>query len=129
MYYKGGVAYIYLCYGVHSLFNVVTNIEGVPDAILIRGIKPMIGKEIMSLRTNKITITPFSGKGPGLVSKLLGIHYSLSGENLTGNKIWIEDRNTQFDKTKIIQTTRIGVAYAGKDALLPYRFYLSPENL
>lgn len=129
MYNIGGTAYVYLCYGVHSLFNIVTNIEGIPHAVLIRGIKPIIGINIMSERYNNKQIKINSAKGPGLVSKLLGIHYSISGESLLNNKIWLEDRNTKFNKNKIIQTTRIGIDYAGEDAFLPYRFYIPPEDI
>ena len=111
MYHKGGIAYIYLCYGVHSLFNIVTNIEGIPDAVLIRGIKPVIGLNYMSKRYNNKTINQNSAKGPGLVSKLLGIHYSNTGESLLSNKIWLEDRQTKFDTKKIIQTTKSHLNY------------------
>ncbi|MEO8116910.1 MAG: DNA-3-methyladenine glycosylase, partial [Bacteroidota bacterium] len=55
MYERGGVAYVYLCYGLHQMFNIVTNLENVPHAILIRGGEPVTGIDIMSLRTNKKT--------------------------------------------------------------------------
>ena len=74
MYADGGVAYVYLCYGMHSLFNIVTNIQGVPHAVLIRGIYPSVGKEMMKMRTQKPELVRGSGIGPGKVSKLLGIH-------------------------------------------------------
>ncbi len=129
MYYEGGTAYVYLCYGVHSLFNVVTNKTGIPHAILIRAIKPIIGIEYMSARYDNKPIKKNTAKGPGLVSKLLGIHYSYSGESLLNNKIWFEDKNTKFDKNKIVQTKRIGINYAEEDALLPYRFYISFDDI
>ena len=122
MYMEGGVAYVYLCYGVHSLFNIVTNVKDVPHAILIRGIKPVEGIDVMLKRVNKTKITERIGIGPGNVSKLLGIHYSQSGESLFGRKIWLEDRGIKILPDKIITGPRIGIDYAGKDALLPYRF-------
>lgn len=125
MFRKGGTAYVYLCYGVHSLFNVVTNIEGIPHAVLIRAIIPTIGIERMLLRANKQKQSKSFGIGPGNVSKILGIHYSNTGTSLLGNSIWIEyninDNNNYY---KIVADKRIGVDYAEEDALLPYRFVL-----
>ena len=125
MYMQGGTAYVYLCYGVHSLFNVVTNIEGVPHAVLIRAIFPTTGLDTIRARRN-------SGNkalqkicaGPGTVSSGLGIHYSHTGISLLDNKIWIEDKQVDIDEKQIITGPRVGVDYAGKDALLPYRFIL-----
>ena len=126
MYRQGGAAYVYFCYGIHSLFNVVTNQQDIPHAILIRGIIPADGIETMLCRTGKKAITRDSGNGPGKVSKLLGIHYSHTGTDLTLNgvspAIWIEDRNVRVDPVTILTGPRIGVDYAGEDALLPYRF-------
>lgn len=128
MYSEGGVAYVYLCYGIHSLFNVVTNVHGIPHAVLIRGIFPQDGLEVMKHRTAHQEIKIQDGIGPGKVSKLLGIHYSHSGLPLTskgagvsGLQIWIEDAVTISD-VNIKSSPRVGVDYAGEDALLPYRF-------
>jgi len=122
MYYKGGTAYVYLCYGVHSLFNVVTNKRDIPDAVLIRGISPLTGVETMLKRTAKSKVDKDFGVGPGKVSKALGIHYSHTGMDLCGNKIWLEDAGLNASELDIYTGTRIGVDYAGDDALLPYRF-------
>ena len=129
MFGRGGRAYIYLCYGVHSLFNVVTNAEDIPHAILVRGIFPSDGLEIMKARTGKEKLGQSDGIGPGRVSGLLGIHYSLSGTSLLGDKIWIEDRNMLVKETEILTGPRIGVSYAGPDALLPYRYRLDIARL
>jgi DNA-3-methyladenine glycosylase len=128
MFSIGGTAYVYLCYGVHSLFNIVTNIEGVPHAVLIRGIYPLEGKEMMNLRSQKPELVSRSGVGPGKVSKLLGIHYSHTGIDLLGDKIWLEERGYDFHDA-ILTGTRIGVQYSGEDALLPYRFRVPEENV
>lgn len=130
MYRIGGTAYVYLCYGIHSLFNVVTSVENEPHAILIRGILPLHGKEIMEKRIRKPITSIKQGLGPGKVASLLAIHYSNSGidmcsDNKSGNKhakIWIEDAGIEIRDSEIIIGPRVGVAYAGADALLPYRF-------
>lgn len=126
MYEKGGISYVYLCYGIHHLFNVVTNVSGIPHAVLIRGIYPLINAEIMFNRRGvkgRDSKTVFNG--PGKVSKALGIGITHNRVKLSGKTIWIEDRNLQFNPGKILVTPRIGVDYAKEDALLPYRFYLS----
>lgn len=129
MYAQGGTAYVYLCYGVHSLFNIVTNIKDVPHAVLIRGIIPLEGTETMLRRSGKKQITKNFGIGPGKVSKLLGIHYSHTGldlttkhENKAHTAIWLEDNGIVINSEMIMKGTRVGVEYAGVDALLPYRF-------
>ncbi len=129
MYREGGVAYVYLCYGIHSLLNVVTNVEGTPHAVLIRSIHPMTGIDIMENRIGR-KISPKEGVGPGKVTRLLNIHYKDDGEDLiTGDKIWIEDFGMVIPESNIITTTRIGVDYAEEDALLPYRFLVNREQI
>jgi DNA-3-methyladenine glycosylase len=129
MYSPGGTAYVYLCYGIHSLFNIVTNQEGIPHAILVRGIRPVEGIPVMLKRSGKPKVTKDFGDGPGKVARLLGIHYSHSGTDLTVipddpgiPAIWLEDRGIHPGHDRIEISPRIGVDYAGDDALLPYRF-------
>ena len=129
MYARGGTAYVYLCYGIHSLFNVVTNAKDIPHAVLIRGIVPVDGIDIMLRRAGKGKLTKDFGIGPGKVSKILGIHYSHSGldllacrENPEAPAIWIEEQGAKIDSGKILAEPRVGVDYAGEDAQLPYRF-------
>ncbi len=126
MFQKGGVAYVYLCYGMHHLFNVVTNMEGVPHAVLVRAIIPTDGTETMKIRTGKQKMNFKATNGPGKLTKALGIHISDIGEILTEDKIWIEKPTIKINESKIIAGPRIGVDYAGEDALLPYRFCLIP---
>jgi DNA-3-methyladenine glycosylase len=124
MYSKGGTAYVYLCYGIHSLFNVVTNKENIPHAVLVRAIHPLEGIDVMLKRRKaKLNGKSFTG-GPGTVAQALGIHFSHSGESLLVDKIWIEDRGIKISSSQIQISKRIGVDYAGKDALLPYRFVI-----
>jgi DNA-3-methyladenine glycosylase len=125
MYASGGVAYIYLCYGIHHLFNIVTNIEGIPHAILLRAIKPTEGIEHMLDRRKKTNAVKTLCSGPGSVSQALGIRTDYNGTDLNGNLIWLEDRNFLTDGLEIKTGPRIGVDYAGADALLPYRFILN----
>ncbi len=122
MFGEGGCAYIYLCYGMYSLFNVVTNIDGVPHAVLIRGAVPITGIDAMLQRTGKKKADKNLLIGPGKLSKAMGLHFSLTGTPLSGDLIWIEDRGIKIPKIDIIATPRIGVDYAGEDAKLPYRF-------
>jgi len=128
MYSEGGVAYVYLCYGIHSLFNIVTNKQDIPHAVLIRGILPVEGLEMMGMRIGKPLSGRSLGSGPGKVSKLLGIHFSHTGLDLSGDYIWLEDRGLDLN-SEIITGTRIGVEYAGADALLPYRFRVQEEKI
>lgn len=73
MYSEGGISYVYLCYGIHYLFNVVSSVAGEPHAVLIRGIEPLVGKETIELR-RKMTITNTSiSSGPGSAAKALGM--------------------------------------------------------
>ena len=124
MYSEGGYAYVYLCYGIHHLFNVVTNSKEIPHAVLIRALDPMKGIEEMLLRTNKKKLDHTITKGPGNVSKALGIFTKHSGMSLLHKKLFIADDGKKFNKKEIGISPRIGVDYAGQDALLPYRFYV-----
>lgn len=122
MYAQGGTAYVYLCYGIHHLFNVVTNDAGIPHAVLIRGIEPLDGIDTMRYRRNKINAEPSLTAGPGALSMALGIHTSNTGLSLQGPEIFIEDRGIKISGKDIVAGTRVGVAYAMDDALRPYRF-------
>ena len=124
MYMRGGAAYVYLCYGIHHLFNVVTNVQDIPHAVLIRAVEPVEGIEAMLERRRKETLKPALTSGPGSMSEALGIHFSHSGLSLRGPGITIEDNGIKIKSKDIISATRVGVAYAQEDAMLPYRFYI-----
>ncbi|MEZ4885907.1 MAG: DNA-3-methyladenine glycosylase [Chitinophagales bacterium] len=124
MFAEGGINYTYLCYGIHHLFNIVTNQKDQADAILIRAIEPNVGIETMLERRNMIKIQPRLTAGPGCLTRALGIRTEHNGESLRGEVIWIEDNDRQIAENQIVKTTRIGVDYAGEDALLPWRFYI-----
>ena len=124
MYGAGGIAYVYLCYGIHYMFNVVTNDHGIPHAILIRGIEPVEGKNIMMERMHNTIFNKIIGKGPGNVAKALGIQNAHTGYSLTGDEIFIADDGYVLQQSQVIASPRIGVHYAGEDAKLLYRFFI-----
>jgi DNA-3-methyladenine glycosylase len=122
MYAQGGTAYVYLCYGIHHLFNVVTNVADVPHAVLIRGLEPLEGIDMMMARRRKEALAPALTAGPGALSQAMGIFTSHSGMKLFGPEMYIEDRGIKLNSKDILAGTRVGVAYAQEDGLLPYRF-------
>lgn len=124
IYDEGGKAYVYLCYGIHYLFNITTNKKGLADAILVRAIEPIEGIDLMLKRRNKTKVTPQLTAGPGVLSQALGINKSHYGLPLNGSGVWLEDRGVEIKDEDIIAGPRIGVDYAGEDALLPWRFFI-----
>lgn len=105
MYERGGVCYVYLCYGMHWMLNIVTGEEGYPAAVLIRGTEAF--------------------NGPGRLTKGLGVTGSFNGKNLhPQDSIWIEE--SEGKPQQIFAGPRIGVDYAGpKWSQKPYRFWFS----
>lgn len=124
MFEKGGHTYVYLCYGIHYLFNVVTNVEGIADAVLIRAIEPLEGIAEMKLRRGSLRNPFFLTSGPGKLSKALGINRALNGKYLLNSEVWIADLGKRIAKKDIEAGPRIGIDYAGEDAELPWRFTL-----
>lgn len=124
MFGKGGLAYVYLCYGIHHLFNVVTAQEGMPEAVLIRAIEPVDQIEQMLERRNFAKVRPQLTAGPGVMSKALGITRHMTGLDLTAtdSPIWLEDRGVIVSPSEIIASPRVGVGYAEECALWPWRF-------
>jgi DNA-3-methyladenine glycosylase len=124
MFERGGLAYCYFVYGLHVLFNVVTNEVGLPDAVLIRALEPLEGSGIMLERRGLTPpMTRLVTAGPGRLTQALGIDKSQYGLDLTtGRELWIEDRGETVSEADIISSSRVGVAYAGEDADLPWRF-------
>lgn len=127
MFGPGGYAYVYLCYGIHNLFNIVTNEANVADAILIRALEPVEGIGLMMQRmqvSNHSRIT----SGPGKLTKALGIDRSLNGAWLMDGKVWVEDAGHTIKKADIMASERIGIDYAGEDAKLPWRFTIKGNH-
>lgn len=128
IYQQGGIAYVYLCYGIHHLLNFVTNQEGLADAILIRAIEPIDGIEIMMQRRKKQKLDKTLTSGPGTLSQALGITTKNNGILLNSENLWLTEAASPVREEDIETTTRIGIDYAGEDALLPWRFYLKTSK-
>lgn len=124
MFKHGGIAYVYLCYGIHEMFNIVTSTEGEPHAILIRAIEPTEGIEEMLVRRKMSVLKPNFTSGPGSVAKALGISRAINTISLQSDTLWVEDKGLVFNDDEVAAVPRVGVDYAGEDALLPYRFYV-----
>ena len=123
-YNDGGLSYVYLCYGIHYLFNVITNTADVADAVLIRALEPLDGIDTVLERRGMHKMEHRIAAGPGSVSRAMGIDKSHNGLDMTHREIWIEDRGISYKKTQIIASPRVGVDYAGEDAKLPWRYRL-----
>src|SRR5829696_5026327 len=124
MFGEGGRAYVYLCYGIHQMFNIVTNKEGVPHAILIRAVEPIDGVDIMLKRTGKKKPDETLTRGPGNVGKAFGFHTSQCGNLLSSDELFSADDGFKLKKTMIGTSARIGVDYAGDHAEWHYRFFI-----
>jgi DNA-3-methyladenine glycosylase len=123
MFGAGGQAYVYLCYGIHHLFNVVTNREGVAEAVLIRALQPEQGQKTMLERSGKTNLRRITA-GPGRLTRALGITTALNGALLGGRTVWLEEGPPVPPRLRLA-SQRIGIAYAGADAGLPWRFALA----
>jgi DNA-3-methyladenine glycosylase len=128
MYLSGGHVYIYLCYGMHHLFNIVTADEGIPHAVLIRALLPIKGLEVMKARRGGRSSLSKLCEGPGNLTKAMGISTRHNAMKLSKGVLWLE-REVDFPQHHILAGPRIGIDYAGADALLPYRFRLSDQAL
>lgn len=126
MYKKGGVSYIYICYGMHHLMNVVTGPAESAHAVLIRALEPADGIEVMAERRNMEIMDPRITKGPGALSAALGLRSSLTGAHLydASSPVWIEDRGFLYVDEAICTGKRIGVESAGDAAHWPWRFFV-----
>lgn len=126
MFGKGGFAYVYLCYGVHQLFNVVTNKQNKPEAVLVRALQPLEGTEWMTQRMQTDSLTRITS-GPGKLTKALGIDRTLNGKDLITSEVCIGE-GVKVNNKQIVTATRIDIDYAGPDAKLLWRFYIKDNN-
>ena len=124
MFGEGGHAYVYLIYGIHYLFNIVTNVSEVAEAVLIRAVEPVEGIDYMQARRSRVKGGRELTSGPGKVSQALGITLEDHSRSLLEDRIWLEDKGYNPPEEEIIASPRIGVDYAKEDALLPWRFYI-----
>lgn len=128
MFHRGGTAYVYLCYGIHHLFNVVTGEEDVPHAVLIRALQPVHGLDLMLQRRGLEKPSGRLSAGPGTLSQALGICTRHTGLDLCAadSPIWLSSAEEMPDASEIKATPRIGIDYAGEWAKKPWRFVYSP---
>ena len=122
MFLAGGIAYIYLCYGIHHLFNIVTNGPDTPDAVLIRGLEPLAGTEQMLARRGMPRLKPKLTAGPGCLSQALGLTRADDRSPLTGPRIWVEEA-PPLPPGEMATGPRVGIGYAGPDKVLPWRYW------
>jgi DNA-3-methyladenine glycosylase len=123
MYRQGGTAYFYLVYGLHHQFNVVTNVEGVPHAVLVRAVAPFEGLELMRRRRPGRPDHDLAS-GPGKLCRALGIDRRLDGADLLGDRVWVEAGRDRVTPAAIVVGPRVGIDYAGEWAHKPWRFQL-----
>ena len=121
MFGEPGHAYVYLIYGMYHCLNLVTERDGFPSAVLIRAGQPMIGLPHMATR-RRTTAPKDIASGPGKLCQALGIDRTLNGADLCREgPLFVEEGYTPGE---VVCCPRIGVDYAGEDALRPWRFYI-----
>jgi len=133
MYLSGGVAYIYFIYGMYYCFNVVTEAEEKPAAVLIRALEPVSGIDAMARFRYGIPFEALSPKqklnltnGPGKLCKAMGIGRELNGIDLCGNELYICDSPIQ--PFNIMTSPRINIDYAEEYRNKPWRFYIQDNK-
>jgi DNA-3-methyladenine glycosylase len=124
MFSAGGVAYMYICYGIHDMLNVVTGTEGTSHAVLIRAVEPTIGIELMRERRKVFNEDTRLCRGPGALAKALGLVKAHNGVNLQEDTIWIEDRGLLLSDNEIVPSARVGMNFDGPYKTIPWRFYI-----
>lgn len=122
MFGEGGRCYIYLCYGIHEMFNIVSAPENIAHAILIRAIEPLEGLETMRKRRGRIKEDKNLGNGPGKLCKAMGISRNLNGQILYHKNSLLSIRDPGPSAINILAGPRVGIAYAGECANWPWRF-------
>lgn len=129
MFKEGGHAYVYLCYGIHHLFNIVTGPKDVAHAVLVRALYPLEGIPAMLERRNMQKAKPNLCAGPGTLSQALGIRTAMDGISFSEKKspIQIEDTTISIAEHEIQRTARIGVGYAEECAEWPWRFVIRQD--
>lgn len=129
MFKQGGICYIYLCYGIHHLFNIVTGGTGTAHAVLIRAVEPVAGIEHMLKRRKMNTPSRWLSGGPGLLTRALGINKNHNAISVSKSPtIWIEGRGSTIPSNMILASPRVGVDYAEECAEWPWRFRIK-DNL
>lgn len=125
MFLAGGVAYVYLCYGIHAMFNIITHREGMPHAILIRAVEPVEGLSYMMERRNMDKPKRQLTAGPGCLTKAFGIHRGLDATPLDSTIFWLADDGVGPKPETMQAGPRIGIPNAGEYRYVPWRFFVS----
>lgn len=133
MYGEPGFTYVFMIYGMYYCFNVVTQQAGNPQAVLIRAVAPIGGLEVMAYNRfkkayNQLTKSQIKGltNGPGKLCRALVIDKSLNGEDLCGNKLYIEEGES--NTFTVISSKRVGIDYAGEAKDYLWRFYIEDND-
>jgi DNA-3-methyladenine glycosylase len=127
MYNRGGVIYMYVCYGIHDMLNIVTGDEENSQVILIRAIKPLIGIDMMKQRRGEVPLKRLA-KGPGSLAKALGLNRIHDGISLLEDSIWIEENGDVVKAESIIESPRIGLGCPEPYLSMPWRFFLKGNS-
>ncbi len=122
MYGIGGTAYVFFVYGMYYQFNVVTNVADAPHAVLIRGLEPVEGIELMRKRRHGQSDHNLTN-GPGKLCIAMAIDRKLDAADLLGNRVWLEDAE-HIPRSQIASGPRIGIDYAGEWKDKPWRFWI-----
>lgn len=122
MYGPAGHAYVFFVYGMYYQFNVVTGPAEHPHAILVRAVEPVRGIDLMRRRRGEMKDKNLTS-GPGKLCIAMGIDRSLNGQDLLGELVWLESYRSYSDD-EIAAGKRIGIDYAGEDAVRPWRFWV-----
>ena len=125
-YSLGGHAYVFFIYGLYHQLNIVCGAINSPHVVLIRAVEPVEGVEIMRERRGPMRDQNLTS-GPGKLCIAFGIDRGFNGEDLLGDRIWLEDHRS-FEKSEIAVGKRVGIDYAGHDAEKPWRFWLSDNT-
>jgi DNA-3-methyladenine glycosylase len=123
MYRIGGTAYVYFVYGMYHQFNVVTNLEDIPHAVLIRALEPIEGIEVIRQRRRTKPDSHLTN-GPGKLCIALGIDRTLDRADLLGDRVWIEEADRRIPPSAIAVGPRVGIDYAEEWVEKPWRFWL-----
>lgn len=124
MFGSGGLVYMYICYGIHDMLNIVSGIEGMSHAILIRAIEPLTGIDMMRERRNLYDHDKRLCQGPGVLSKALGLNKLHNGTDLQNDEIWIEDKGLNYADEEVVASARVGMNFEGPYKTIPWRFYI-----
>ncbi|WP_423149610.1 DNA-3-methyladenine glycosylase [Rubrolithibacter danxiaensis] len=124
MYAAGGVVYMYICYGIHDMLNIVTGKENTSHAILIRAMQPAVGVELMRQRRALFNNDERLCQGPGALAKALGLSKKQNGCSLSGEEVWIEEVGNKITPDQIIRSPRVGMNFEGPYKSIPWRFYI-----